>query len=342
MNAPPLDVVVSERTGALGPNEARITEQTGATVRNAPLWSLDLIREHAASADIILVGAVEPFAAEALEAITRCKAIVRRGAGYDNIDVEAATRLGIVVANVPDASVEEVSDHALALLLALERRVCGLDGAVRAGLWAVDPTSILAFRRETRRLRELNLVVIGFGRIGQALARKAQPLYAAVLTVDPVATPGEAAECGVRLVSLDDALAEGDHFSLHVPLLPETRHLISRSVLARMREGAVLVNTARGELVDEEALVEALRSGRLAAAGLDVTAREPLPPDDPLLATNALITAHSASWSPTARAAIARRSVDEAIRIASGRLPSSIVNRDVLDRETLRLREVAL
>lgn len=331
-------VVVSQRLGALGEQERRI-EAAGAELRSSALFTPDEIQANGAGVDIIVLGAVEPFDAAALESLPDTRAIVRRGIGTDNVDVDAATRLGILVANVPDASVEEVSDHALALLLALERRIVSLDALVHAGAWQRDMTGIIAARSGIRRLGELTLGVVGFGRIGRALARKAAGIYGRVVVADPVVSAEAAAAAGVELVPLDSLLAEADHISLHAPLVAETRHLIGEGVLDRLRPGAIVVNTSRGGVVDQDAVVRALRgeAPRLGGIGLDVTDPEPLPADHPLLSTpGVVVTAHSAVASTTAARELARRSIDAAIDLLEGRLPASVVNPEVLDAPQLR------
>jgi D-3-phosphoglycerate dehydrogenase len=334
-------VILSERLGAIGPEERRI-EAAGATLRSAPLWSLDEIRTRAAGASIIILGAVEPFDAAALEALPDLAVVVRRGVGYDNVDIVAATRLGIVVAFVPDASVEEVSDHALTMLLAIERRIVPLDRAVHGGIWQKDVKGIAAVRVGIRRLSELTLGIVGFGRIGQALARKARPIYGRMLVSDPLTGPAAAAESGATLVSIDELLAAADHVSLHAPLVASTRHLIDDAAIARLRPGAIVVNTSRGGLVDEAAIVRAVSEGRLSAAGLDVTEREPLPPDDPLLGVEGIVlTAHSAASSETAGAELARRSVDAAVAVLTGRRPSAVVDPAVFSSPRLRATGLA-
>jgi D-3-phosphoglycerate dehydrogenase len=339
-DAPPRVVVVSERLGPIGVDE-RGLEALGAQVRSAPLWSTDTLVTNAKDADILLVGAVEPVDATALEALSGCVAVVRRGVGHDNVDVAAATRLGIVVANVPDASVEEVSDHALALLLTLERRIVRLDAAVHAGVWQRDPRGIAAARTGIRRIAELTLGVVGFGRIGRAFARKAAPSYRRVLVADPMVPAAAIEAAGAVPVDLDRLFAEADHVSLHAPLGDGTRHLVDAQVLAGMRPGAVIVNTSRGGLIDEHALVEAVRAGRLGGAGLDVTEREPVPDDHPVLSTDGiLVTAHSAAFSATSSAELRERAVAAAADVLSGRLPASVVNPEVLASPALRATQL--
>ena len=264
---------------------------------------------------------------------------MRRGVGHDNVDVEEATRLGIVVANVPDASVEEVSDHALALLLALERNVAVLDQAVRHGRWRDDPAGVQSVRVSSRRLDDLTLGVVGFGRIGRALVRKARSIYPRILVTDPMVDEAAVRSAGAELVGWGPLLANADHVSLHAPMASSNRHLVGADELAQMRAGAVLVNTARGGLVDEDAVVAALQSGRLRGAGLDVTAQEPVPVGATVLtaADKLLLTGHSAAWSQTAAHALAVGSVDAVEALITGRHPRSLVNPQVLDSPMLRI-----
>lgn len=335
-------VLLSKRLGEPGPHERRL-EELGARVRSAALLTRDEIAAEATDADIIILGAVEPFDAQALSTLPKLQAIVRRGVGYDNVDVEEATRLGIVVANVPDASVEEVSDHALALLIALERNVVALDRAVRQGRWHADPAGLQRVRVSSRRLGDLTLGIVGFGRIGRALARKAKSVYPRILVADPLLDQTTARSAGVVLVGLTELLTNADHVSLHAPMDSSNRHLIGAKELAQIRSGAVLVNTARGGLVDEDALVAAIRSGRLRGAGLDVTATEPVAEHAAVLSEQdtLLLTGHSAAWSETAAHALAAGSVDAAEALITGRLPRSLVNPQVLDSDSLRIPGLA-
>lgn len=332
-------VILSERLGGVGAEELRVEAAEG-DLQPAPLWTHDEIRNNAAHAQIVLIGAVEPFDGRALESLARLQVVVRRGVGHDNVDVKAATRLGILVANVPDASVEEVSDHALALLLAVERRIVPLDRALHDGIWQRDPSGIAAVRAGMRRLSELTLGVVGFGRIGRALAAKAAAIYARTIVADPMLDGAAAEASGVTLLPLDELLAQADHISLHAPLLDSTRHLINAETLSRVRDGAVVVNTSRGGLVSEPALIAAVRDGRVRAA-LDVSEREPIPAGDPLLdADGIVLTGHSAASSETAGRELGRRSVDAVIDVLEGRLPASVVNPEVLAARSCRVRHL--
>jgi D-3-phosphoglycerate dehydrogenase len=240
----------------------------------------------------ILAGPIVPLDRDHLERLSACRAVVRYGVGLDNVDVEAAEDLGIAVGNVPEYGHEEISNHAIALLLALGRKLFVFDGAVRRGGAGVPaPESV-------RRLSHTTLGLVGFGRIGRHVARKAQAFGLDVVAHDPYASPDVAAAAGVDLLDLEALLRRADCVSLHVPLTPETRHMID---VPRMKPGSLLINIGRGGLVDEDALVDALRSGHLAGAALDVTEVEPLPPTSPLLdAPNLILTPHVAWVSEVA------------------------------------------
>ncbi len=225
---------------------------------------------------------------DVLRALPDCRAIGRYGVGLDTIDLETAARLGVRVVNVPDYCTDEVADHALGLILGLTRGIVPLDRGVQRGVWDFR----LAGR--VRRSSSQRLGVIGLGRIGTALARRALALGYDVVATDPRG----AIVPGVRLVELDELLLTSDVVSVHAPLDVTTHHLIDEHALASMRPTAILVNTSRGALVDHDALVSALRAGRIAGAGLDVQEREPLAPDDPLVGLpNVILTPHAAFYS---------------------------------------------
>ena len=331
------NVVVSERLGPLGVEERRIASRPATSVRSAPLWSTREIADHAAGADVVMIGSVEPFDAAAIAMLGRCQGIVRRGIGWDNIDADAATAAGILVVNVPDASVDEVAEHALAMLLALERRVFQLDRLLRAGVGPQDSGSIDGSRDQIRRISELTLAIVGFGRIGRALARRAIHIYGRILAVDPTLTAETAADHQVIPATLADAARTAHHVSLHTPLQESTRHIIDGQVIGLMQPGTIVVNTARGGLIDEAALAEALLAGHLGGAGLDVTEQEPLSAQSPLLRAGAVVTGHSASWSRTSRPELVSKSVEAVLDILDGRTPSSVVNPRVLTSPNLRL-----
>ncbi|WP_291297434.1 C-terminal binding protein [Elioraea sp.] len=270
-----------------------------------------------AEADAVMVRETQIDAAAI--AGTKARVIVRYGVGYDNIDIAAAAARGIPVCNVPDYGIEEVSDHALALMLAAIRRIAEADRRVRAQGWGVP------MDRKVHRIRGGTLGLVGYGRIGAAFHRKAAALgFARVLVHDPfLKSPPEGAE----LVSLDAIAREADAISLHAPATNATRHIIGRAFLAQVKPNAVLVNTARGALVDEDALAAALAEGRLLAAGLDVFESEPLRRDSRLRGLdNVVLTDHAAWYSEQAIADLQRKAAEEVARVLRGEAPLHQVN----------------
>ncbi|MEX2623986.1 MAG: NAD(P)-dependent oxidoreductase [Acidimicrobiia bacterium] len=311
-----------------------MTTDLGARLEVVPMWSLDDIVRHAGTADAIMVGAVEPIDRAALQAMTKCRVVVRRGAGMNNVDLAAATELGIPVAYVPHASIQEVSDHALALLLALERRVVSLDALVHAGRWTKATADIAAARSGMRRLAELTLGVVGFGLIGRELARKATPLFSRMVVFDPYANDATS----VEFVDFATLLGQADLISIHAPLTEDTRHMFDDAAFQQMKPGCTLVNTSRGALVDTEALVRALRSGTVRGAGLDVTEEEPIGADSVVLSfDNVILTGHSAASSDSSTAEMRATAVTAVADAFQGRRPRFVANAAVFDQPTSRL-----
>lgn len=268
-----------------------------------------------------------PLSAEAIAAAPRLRVIAKHGVGYDNIDLPAATARGIPVTVTATANATSVAEFAFAQMLALAKHAALMDAAVRAGDWAAR------HRLVPIELAGRTLAIVGFGRIGSRVARRALAFEMRVLVHDPYASETAIRAAGCEPArSLDAALAEADILSLHCPLTAETRGLIDRDRLARLRPGALLVNTARGGLVDEAALGEALRSGRLAGAALDVMVREPLPGDDPLLAVpNLLLSPHVAGVTAESARRMALEAAENVAAGLAGRLdPAVVVNREVL------------
>jgi D-3-phosphoglycerate dehydrogenase len=264
------------------------------------------------------------FSRAVLGALPRCRVIARYGVGVDTVDLEAATELGIVVANVPDYGIDEVSTHAVGLVLALHRRIVTYDRAVRSGRWDFQAGAPIP------RLRGLTLGVVGFGRIGRAVAEKLRPFGLRTLVADPYADAGPD---WVERVELDHLLARADVVTLHCPLTARTHHLIDARALALMKPGAILVNTARGGLVDTAALVDALEARRIAGAGLDVLEREPLARDDRLAALDsAVLTPHAAFYSEGSIVELKRKTAQAVLDALEGRRPSSVVNPEVYAR----------
>src|SRR6202043_3787137 len=280
--------------------------------RMAKSPSADDILAVARDADAILVTYAK-LSGELLRQLTRCKAIGRFGLGVDNIDLPAAKELGIAVNYVPDYCLREVSDHAMALLLALARKVPLANKLVQSGRWEVPPIVPL------RRLEGQVLGLVGFGNIPRALAPKALAFGFKVLTHDPYVGNDTLAAAGVEGVSFDDLLARSDFISVHAPLLPATRGLMNAAAFAKMKKGAYLINTARGPLVDEPALIAALASGHLGGAALDVVTTEPLAKDSPLIGRdNVILTPHTAFYSVEALEELQTKCASDVARGLSG------------------------
>ncbi len=293
----------------------------------------DELIENLKDADVVLVN-MAPITRRVIEQLHRCRAVVRYGVGVDNVDLEAASEHGIVVAHVVDFCTEEVSNHALLLLLACAKRLVPLDRGVREGRWPRGPLLALP------PIFGQTLGIVGLGNIGEALARKARALGLQVVAYDPFVDPRVAEECNARLCSLKELLQQSDYVSVNAPLTAETRHLIGAEELALMKPTAVLINTARGALVDEGALVEALRSGRIAAAGLDVFEEEPLPPDSALRGLdNVVLTPHSAGFSEASVRKVRVEVGKAAADVLAGRWPKQVANPGVRPRVELAARQ---
>ena len=251
-----------------------------------------------------------------------CRVISRYGIGYDNIDIEAATRRGIVVTYVPDYCLDEVADHALALLLGLARGVVDADRSVRGGDWSVPQGAV-------HRLRGRRLAVIGAGGIGRRVIERAAAFGFELVAFDPYIEDWDVdAE---RADTFEDAVRDADAVSLHVPLTAENRHMIDRRAIQGMRRAPIIVNTSRGPLVDVDAVAEALESGALGGAGLDVTEVEPLPGDHALRRhPRVILTPHMGFYSVEAQAELQRRAAEEVARALAGEPPDRPVNPQVL------------
>jgi D-3-phosphoglycerate dehydrogenase len=303
-------------------------EQEGIDLAIQECQSDDDLARHAADADVVwLFGGSRVLTADNLGLLARCGAILRTGSGTDNVPVEAATQLGIVVANTPDALTDAVSDHAIGLLFAVLRQIAVHDRAVRAGVW--DRSR--AWPRWPLRGRTLGLV--GFGRIAQRMVRKLAGFELAVLAHDPLVGAEAMAQHGARPASLDEVLSQADVVSVHCPLTPGTHHLIDERALRRMKPTAVLINTARGPVIDERALTRALSEGWIAAAGLDVFEQEPLGLDNPLLRLdNVVLTPHIAGHSDEYLEASWRLSAEAVVALANRRWPRAYVNRPAKPR----------
>ena len=265
--------------------------------------------------------------ADLLDSIPNCRVVSRTGIGFDTVDLAAATERGVYVTNVPDYCIPEVSDHTIALLLALARKVVDYNDRVKAGAWDVTAG------RTMRRLDGSTLGLIAYGDIARAVGEKARALGMDVLAHDPYLDEGDVADEAVTLVDdRADLLAESDAVSIHAPLTPATEGLIGPDELARMKETAFLLNTARGGIVDEDALADAIRVGEIAGAGLDVLAAEPPDDDSPLLDLDEVIlTPHAAYNSAESVVELREKAARNVAAALAGEVPPYVVNEDVRD-----------
>ncbi|MCM8750376.1 D-glycerate dehydrogenase [Thermomicrobiaceae bacterium CFH 74404] len=285
--------------------------------------SREQLIEFAAGADGLLTLLTERIDGELLDALPSVRAVSNMAVGYDNIDVEAATARGVVVCITPDVLTETTADFAFALILAVARKVKPAADSVLRGEWRTwEPMGFLG-----QDVHGATLGVVGMGRIGQAVARRARGFNMKILYSDQQRRPEIEEDLGARFASLDQLLRESDIVTLHVPLTRETRKLIGAEQLRSMKRSAILINTARGGVVDTEALADALESGTIWAAGLDVTDPEPLPADHRLLRLpNVLVTPHIASASEATRAQMSRLAAENLIAALRGEEPPRSLN----------------
>ena len=301
-------VVTDAETDDL-PIEQRAVERIGGALHVGHCTTEEEVIELAHDADAILYD-YAPITGRVIEALERCRVIVRYGVGLDRIDLDATKTAGIEVRYLPGWSAEEVSDHTVALIFALARKLLPLDRWVRSGNWGY------AGEERTLRIAGKRLGLVGFGAIARRVAAKAIGLGMSVVAHDPFVGPCVFEEAGVQPASLDQLLASSDFVSLHVPLNASTEGMLGANELGQMKEGAFLVNTARGGLVDEEALVDALRSGRLAGAGLDVFTDEPPSPDCPLFGIDSVVlTPHMACYSEVSMDEMHEMAIEHVVRV---------------------------
>jgi D-3-phosphoglycerate dehydrogenase len=277
--------------------------------------------EVAEGADAIVVRET-PIGAKVIASFDRCKIIARYGVGVDNIDLEAAKQNKIYVSNVPDYGTEDVSDHAVALLLACIRALIARDQNLRQGIFETD------IKAEIYRTTGRNLGIFGYGKIARAFHRKWKGfLPNKVLVHDPYVADDVIRENGAEKVDMDTLLAESDFISIHAPLTSETHHIFDETALKKMKKSAILVNTARGPIIDENALVKALQEGQILSAGLDVFENEPIGKDHPLAGMpNVILTSHVAWYSKDSTKDLQSGAAREILRVLSGKPPVNWVN----------------
>ena len=300
-----------------------VLSQIGAQLRLADEAKPDAILRVAKDADA-LFATYAKITAEMIRQMTRCRIISRFGIGVDNVDIPAATERGIVVTKVPDYCIDEVSDHAMALLLAAVRKIPFADRMVQDGRWEMPAVVPI------HRLRGTVLGLVGFGRIPQLVAPKAQAFGMRVVSFDPYIPKNVFERARVESVDFADLLKVSDYISIHAPLLPETQGLFNDDAFRQMKPHAYLINTARGPIVDEAALSRTLDAGRLAGAALDVMAKEP-PTGSPLLGRpNVIITPHTSFYSEESLADLETKAAEEVVRVLKGEAPKNPVNPEAM------------
>lgn len=282
--------------------------------------------------DGVFASAIEPFTRRVFDAADRLKIVTRNGVGYDNIDVQAATEKGVCITLAPiPEHVKSVADGTFTLILSSLRRIPQLDKIARSGSWGGDK-----FVRFVHDAFGKRLGIVGLGKIGTEVARRAKGFDMDVVYYDVVRKEDVEKSLGVRYLSLGELLSSSDIVSINVALTPQTRHMMGEKELAMMKEGAFLVNTSRGAVIDEQALYRALKSGKLGGAGLDVMEREPPSPDNPLLKLeNVVLTPHAAGSYEDARA-MTMTNCEDMLRVFRGIKPKYLLNQDVLKRIQLR------
>ncbi len=307
----PVIAVTENIFPTLDPAKAALA-RLNPTLRMAKSTSADDILEVARDADAILVTYAK-LPRELIMQLTRCKAIGRFGLGVDNIDLPACKEKGIAVNYVPDYCIREVSDHAVALLLALIRKIPLSNKVVQAGRWEMPVVVPI------RRIEGTVLGLLGFGNIPRLVAPKAKAFGMKVIAFDPYAKPELFKNASVESVDFDTLLKTSDYISVHAPHTPQTRGMVNADAFAKMKKGAYIVNTARGPLIDEPALIAALDSGQVGGAALDVVAVEPLAKDSPLLGRdNVIITPHTGFYSIEALDELQSKCASDVARVLSG------------------------
>ena len=319
-------VLITDHVWPTTDPERAVLEAAGAEVIVAPDGDEDTLINLAKDADAIMT-CFAKVTEKVIRSAEKCVAIGRFGVGTDNIDVATATELGIPVTYVPDYCVDEVSDHVLAMLHTWNRKIALFDQSVKSEGWGH-----LGLTMRIKRLRGKTIGIVGFGRIGQAVAEKASVFGLKILASDPV-TPKEIVESyGGQLVTFEELLEQSDFVSLHAPLTPATEKLIGSREFGLMKDDSFLINAARGPLIDESALYDALSNGKIGGAGLDVMVENEPPKDHPLMQLeNILITPHTAFFSQESTLELEERAASEVVRVYKNIMPENLVNKEVLD-----------
>jgi len=301
--------------------EENILKPLGFEVQGGQCKTPETLIPHVCHADAVITQ-FAPIKADVIAAMEKARVIVRYGIGVDNVDLEAARQKGIPVCNVPDYCIDEVADHTLAFILGVTRQVVSNTMHVRSGQWG------LAFSLDQMRtLRDLTIGIVGFGRIGREVASRLAPFKCRRLVFDPVVSADAIRQTGCEPADLATILTQADILSLHCPSTAQTRKLLNASTIGQLKRGAILINLARGDLVDTQALVGALQSGQLSAAAIDVCDPEPIPVDSPLRQLpNVIVASHVASASVKAVRTLRETAAGLAAKALRGEMLPNVVN----------------
>lgn len=314
--------------------ERQVLDKIGAELIVAKKGHEEELLTHAPTVDGILT-CWKPITHQVITNATRCQIIARYGIGLDNIDVDTATKNGIVVTNVPAYCVDEVSDHALALLLACARKIPYFNHAVKSGIWDQN------IGPQIYRLRGKTLGIVGFGHIAKSIIPKAKVFGLNIHVYSPRTSDGVIQSHGAKKISFQELLNTSDFITIHAPLTAETEHLFSFDEFRAMKTTTFLINTARGGIVDTTALTAALQNGEIAGAGIDVLETEPPEKDAALLSLdNVIITPHAAFISEESILELEVTAATCVVQTLSGQLPESVVNPSVLKRQNLRAKSL--
>ncbi len=317
----PYNVVVTDYSFPNLSVEAEVLAPLGANIKSAHCRTIEEVTALVADADVVITQ-FAPVRAAAIAAMSKARAIIRSGIGVDNVDLAAAASRKIPVCNVPDFCLDEVAEHTLAFILALDRQIVGNALLVKNGKWGSVVTV-----EGYRCLRNMTVGVVGFGRIGRAVISRLIPFGCRIVVADPVGKETDVKAAGAGLVSLDELYQQSDLVTLHCPSMPSTKGMINTQSLARMKARSLLVNASRGDLVITEDVIAALQSGHLAGAAFDVTNPEPLPVDSPLRAfPQVIINSHLASASPQSERKLRETVASLAALALQGKPLKNIVN----------------
>jgi D-3-phosphoglycerate dehydrogenase / 2-oxoglutarate reductase len=313
-------------------NRVDLFEAAGFDVVQGPCKTEDDLIDLLTDADGAEVGVMPLTSRRVLEACPKLKVVSRMGVGVDSIDLGAVTELGILACNVPGVNTAEVADHAMAMLLSFTRRIHDAVPTTRDGSWSSDRELTVSYLESVRRIAGHTVGILGFGDIGKAFAQRIRGFGPArIIACDPYVRPSTAEVFGVELMSLEEMLPLTDYLSVHCNATAETRHLINADTLSLMKPTAIIVNTARGPIIDGAALADALAAGTIEAAGLDVTEIEPIEANDRLLTLpNCIVTPHLAGFSPTFLDDCPRMQAENVVNVLTGTAPHGLANPEVI------------